>query len=243
MSVSDVNPAEAVLRVSQSLFAVFIAILVASVVVTPAESLARAFGFATESAGFATIQTIGQFLGFLFASVAFLYYADDRDLVSVRKPTVRDAGLIVGGLCTLLVVQFGLIYGVTLLGFETAENQAITTGQQTPLYFLYMIPVSILLVGPAEELLFRGIVQGEVKRALGAPAGIAFASLLFGLIHYSAVGGTLEQRVLYIGIAALLGALLGVLYEYTGNITVPALAHGSYNAVLFVLQYADTAGL
>ncbi|MFB6176197.1 MAG: lysostaphin resistance A-like protein, partial [Halobaculum sp.] len=92
-------------------------------------------------------------------------------------------------------------------------------------------------------LLFRGIVQGEVRRALGPAAAVAFASLLFGAIHYTGVSGTPGERLVYVGVAALLGCVLGVLYEYSDNLAVPALAHGSYNAVLFGIQFVGTSGL
>ena len=39
------------------------------------------------------------------------------------------------------------------------------------------------------------------------------------------------------------GAILGGVYEYSGNLVVPALAHGFYNAITFGLSYADTVGL
>lgn len=243
MSTTDVNPAEVFLRVSQSLFAVFVAILVASLFATPAGSIARALGVAPGSPEVATVRTIGQFLGFLLASWAFLYYADDIDIVPIRRPTRREGALITGGLVGLLIAQFGLLYALQILGITIGENQAITTGQRAPLYFLYMIPLSILLVGPAEELLFRGIVQGEVKRAVGPAAGIAFAALLFGAIHYTGVSGSPGERLVYVGVAAVLGGVLGALYEYTDNIAVPALAHGSYNAVLFVVQFVGASGL
>lgn len=243
MSVSDVNPAEVFLRVGQSLFAVFVAILVASLFATPAESVAGALGVAPDSPEVATIRTVGQFLGFLLASWAFLYYADDIDIVPIRRPTPREGGLIVGGIVGLLIAQFGLLYALQTLGVTIGENQAISTGQRAPLYFLYMIPLSILLVGPAEELLFRGIVQGEVKRAVGPAAGVAFAAVLFGAIHYTGVSGSPGERLVYVGVAALLGGVLGVIYEYSDNLAVPALAHGCYNAVLFLIQFVGASGL
>jgi membrane protease YdiL (CAAX protease family) len=33
--------------------------------------------------------------------------------------------------------------------------------------------------------------------------------------------------------------VLGVVYEYTDNIVVPALTHGAYNATLFTLAYVS----
>jgi hypothetical protein len=45
-------------------------------------------------------------------------------------------------------------------------------------------------------------------------------------------------RAIIFGVAVVLGAL----YEYTDNVVVPALAHGAYNAVLFVTSYVVLVG-
>jgi membrane protease YdiL (CAAX protease family) len=46
----------------------------------------------------------------------------------------------------------------------------------------------------------------------------------------------------YIGIAFVLALVLGATYEYTGNLTVPALIHGAYNAIQFGAAYVTTTG-
>ena len=40
----------------------------------------------------------------------------------------------------------------------------------------------------------------------------------------------------------VLGGVLGVLYEHTGNLFVPAVAHGVYNAVTFTTTYLELTG-
>ena len=39
------------------------------------------------------------------------------------------------------------------------------------------------------------------------------------------------------------GAVLGALYEHTGNLVVPAVAHGVYNAVTFGVEYLELTGV
>lgn len=241
MGVKDAEPAEVSLRVGQSLVLVAGAILVASLTVVPAEGLARALGAATDSAELAVAQTVGQFLGFLLAGVVFLRFTDDYDIISLRRPTPVELGLIAAGIGALLAIQYGLLAALAAVGIQVGENSAITTGRNTPAYFLYMLPVSVLLVGPAEEFLFRGIVQGELKRAIGPTGAIVAAGAVFGLIHFTVAGSPLEKFA-YVAVAAALGITLGYLYEYTGNLVVPALAHGCYNAILFLVQYLSAAG-
>ncbi|MEZ3115245.1 lysostaphin resistance A-like protein [Halobaculum sp. MBLA0147] len=243
MSVRTADPQDVVLRVIRSLFVLVAAWTAAFAVVAPVDGLATILGVAPDTAVYEVTRTVAQFVGFALACVAFLYYAEERDLVSVRRPSRREAGLIVGGLVGLLAVQFALLFGLQALGIGTGQNRAITAAGRTPVYFLLMIPVSLLVVGPAEELLFRGVVQGHVRDAVGAPGGIAFASLLFGAIHLPGVMGGLPAQVAYVGVATVLGAILGVLYERTDNVVVPSLTHGGYNAVLFGIQYATVIGV
>jgi membrane protease YdiL (CAAX protease family) len=79
------------------------------------------------------------------------------------------------------------------------------------------------LAGVGEEALFRGLVQGGLTDILGAATGVALASLLFGLCH--------SMTPTYAVAATLMGAYLGGLYLWTGNLVASALAHGLYDFV------------
>ncbi|TPW09106.1 MAG: hypothetical protein FD129_2309, partial [bacterium] len=73
--------------------------------------------------------------------------------------------------------------------------------------------------GLAEEALFRGALQPEL--------GLFWASLLFGLVHFPA-----EPRLRpWTIFAFVVGAGLGVLYDTTGGLLAPVLAHFLINAV------------
>jgi membrane protease YdiL (CAAX protease family) len=177
-----------------------------------------------------------QFVGFLLAGVGYLVWADDRALVSLRLPTLREVGLVVGGFVAIFVANVGLNQLIELLGLETAENSVITVGRANPEVFLVMVPISLLLVGPGEELLFRGVVQGLFKRAYGPIPAILITSVLFGVAHYLALSGS--GKVVYVAVAAILGLVLGTVYELSDNVAVPALTHGLWNAYLFLGQWA-----
>lgn len=233
-----------VLRLGQALLAVFAAFLSASAVVAPlVTALVGANVLVEGSVAWHVARTVFQFAAFALAVGAFLYVTDNRRLVRARLPSVRESGLAVVGVLALLVGQFGLLALLSAAGLGPGENQVIATGRRDPTFFLFMIPVSLLLVGPVEELLFRGVVQGVLRRAWGAAGAVLVASLVFGLVHYVGVNGTPVERFAYVGVAAVLGCVLGYLYERTRNLVVPAVAHGGYNATLFALQYATAVGL
>jgi membrane protease YdiL (CAAX protease family) len=183
-----------------------------------------------------------QYVGFLLVGVGYLYWRDDDgQLFDIGMPSLRDVGWIVAGLVALLIALNILTAVISQLGLESAANNAITQGQSQPTYLLYLIPVTILFTAPAEELIYRGLVQGLFRRAYGVVPGVVIASLLFGTSHYLALGGQ-GSKFVYLAIAAVLGLILGALYEYTQNLTVPIAVHGIYNAVQFYVAYLAATG-
>lgn len=232
------DPAAAAFRLGQALLVVIGAFFAAIAVTQWGTDALVGLGLVTPETSLYTVaRTVLQFLGFGIGVGGFLAITDEWELISLDVPDREDALLIGGGLVVLLALQFALLYALQTLGLSTGENRAMLPGRDDPTYFLYMVAVSILVVGPAEELLFRGVVQGLLRRAFAAWPAIVLAGVIFGLIHFPSVQGSSVEALLYGVVATLLGCLLGYLYERSGNLTVPALAHGLYNATLFGIQY------
>lgn len=192
---------------------------------------------------FRVAASVLQFVGFGIAVGGYLAITRDWDLVQLRVPTLRSLGLMAVGVVALVVAQLAIARLLTVLGIQVAQNQVVVTGQQDPRYFLYMIPVAILLVGPFEELVFRGGVQGILRRTWGPSVAIVVTSVLFGLVHWIALTGGGGSRVPYVTVAATLGLVLGYLYERSRNLLVPAVVHGLYNTILFGAQYLSATGM
>lgn len=231
---------EQLLRVASAAFAVVFALLVASAITAPAAGVAVSLGLVAEgTTGMQVLQTVLQFSGFLLAAVGYLAVTDEWDIVGVSRPTAFDSVLVVGGGIVLFAFQYGALFVLGEVGLTTGQNQAIVPDGDPVAYYLAMIAVSLLVVGPVEEVLFRGVVQGGLRRAFDAAPAIALASLAFGLVHLPSVSGTSAQRWSYVAVVVVLGCVLGVLYERTDNVLVPGLAHGVYNAVIYAVLLAD----
>ncbi|MWG35987.1 CPBP family intramembrane glutamic endopeptidase [Halomarina oriensis] len=164
--------------------------------------------------------------------------------VRARLPTVRDGIWALGGLIAIFVLLFaaGLaIQAITAAtDVETAQNSVTEVAQQDPTVLLLLIPAAFLIIGPAEELLFRGIIQGRLRQVFGPWFAIGIASLVFGFAHASALtGGSGGIGALLIPLVtlSLLSVVFGVTYELTENLVVPIFIHGAYDAVLFGLIY------
>lgn len=227
-------------RVLSAVAAVVFALLIASAVTAPLAALTVRVGLVTpDTTAWQLVRTLFQFAAFLAAALGYLTVTDQRSLLRVSRPTRREAGLIVGAGALLLTLQYGSLFLLRRIGLSTAQNQAVVPAGDPVVYYLAMIVISVLIVGPVEEVLFRGVVQGGLRRAFDAIPAILIASSLFGLIHLTGVQGTLIERWAYVGIAALLGCVLGVVYEHTDNLVVPGVAHGVYNAAIYAVLLAN----
>lgn len=75
--------------------------------------------------------------------------------------------------------------------------------------------------GVGEEMLFRGVLQGVLSLWLGTWEGMVAASVLFGLVH--------PITATYVLVAGLLGAYLGTVWIFSGNLLVVMIAHALYD--------------
>jgi membrane protease YdiL (CAAX protease family) len=129
------------------------------------------------------------------------------------------------------------LFGITV---SAGQNTIVELIRANPETVLFLIPVTALLVAPGEELLFRGVVQGLLRRSLGVVPGIVGASLIFGGIHIVSISS--GDAWTYIVVATALGIVLGTAYEYTENLAVPIVIHALWNSSLFVLIYYQVTG-
>lgn len=226
------------LRVGQA-FTLFIAgVLGLAVASSLWIGAASTLGIAEGTTTFEIVGTAARYLGFVAPVALFVVSAGDRDLLSWDVPDRREAALAVGAVVALYAGQITILWAFSLIDVVPSQNPALDPSGRAAAYFLWMIPVSLLVVGPAEELLVRGGLQGILRKSWGPWPSIIGASALFGSLHYIGSG---SGALAYVAFSFALGILLGFLYEYTGNLIVPAVAHGGYNAAIYAIQYGQVA--
>jgi len=166
--------------------------------------------------------------------------------IPVSVPSLRQVGIVLAGYAAAIV--WVMISGILLTvvqqirgqSLNTGENAAAEIGRTNPELLLLLIPASLLLIGPGEELLFRGVVQARIRERFSRVPGIAIASLFFAALHIVAlVGGSLVGNLVVVSILFGTATVFGVAYEYADNIVVPSLIHGLYNATLFTILYVS----
>jgi membrane protease YdiL (CAAX protease family) len=163
------------------------------------------------------------------------------DYVGVRTPDLEGWIYTGAGYVLAFVTAISMIVIVVfLLGLTPAQNRAGELGQQDPRIFLVLIGLAFVLIGPGEELLFRGIIQSRLRETFSAPVGLALATAIFAAAHAGSLSGPTSGIALTIILLFFPGLVFAIVYEKTDNIVVPALIHGAYNATLFALAYIST---
>ena len=197
---------------------------------------------------------VAQFLLFGVVALGYLRWRgfttnEIRGYLGVRLPSLRDLGLILVTWFVMFVLMIIAAVVVTtfvpdLLGAgatEPAENPAATGIQENPEFILIGIVGMFLVVGPTEELLFRGVVQNRLRERFSTWPAIVLASALFAIAHTVALAGQDPVAIaMTISILFVPSLGLGWIYEYTGNIVVPSILHGFHNSVLLVLLWSAT---
>ncbi|WP_436924306.1 CPBP family intramembrane glutamic endopeptidase [Halosimplex amylolyticum] len=182
---------------------------------------------------FVGLTAVGQ-VGFL--ALGYLVARHRGMSIPISVPSGREAAYAAGA--TVAALASAVVLSVVLERLGLVPGSVIGDAAITdPTLLLWLGALSVVLVAPAEEFLFRGVVQGTLREAFGPVAAVAGASLLFGSLHLANYTGAASAVVAGALLIATTGAVLGAVYELTDNLAVPIAAHAVYNVVLFVLAY------
>ena len=157
-----------------------------------------------------------------------------------RLPMSADRAILSGVVGFLLVapivagVAIVISLAMTALGNPpvpevTHETLAILRDRRELLFTTLTLAHVVVLVPVAEEIGYRALLQGAIRRAgLGGVAAAAGTSAIFTLMHWSVLAP--EGRVAGLAMLFLLGMALGILRDRTGGLLAPILLHALFNA-------------
>ena len=184
----------------------------------------------------------GQALGFVGVGLGYLRWRGmDRTemaaYLGVRRPSVVESVIAVVG--PILVIAAVLVVGSIALQFgpEPAQNQGAQTTLENPSILPVMIAAMLFVVGPCEEILFRGVIQSRAREALSVVPGILLAAAVFAPAHFVSLTGGVSAVITSISILFVPTLIFGAVYEYTENLVVVAVMHGLYNSILLTVGY------
>ncbi|MFW5934797.1 MAG: CPBP family intramembrane glutamic endopeptidase [Halolamina sp.] len=180
--------------------------------------------------------------GFVVVGYAFRQTDDGAgivvDWIDRHGTGLRDTAVVVGATVGLVAINRAAFAVGELLGVDPVT--AVSAPEELSVGVLtVLLPTMLLVVGPAEEYLFRGIVQGYLRRSFSAWGAVGWSALLFALVHLPNLVSTPEAGVVSIPVWLTIGVVLGWLYERTGALLVPVLVHGLYNAAVITLLFAE----
>ena len=157
-----------------------------------------------------------------------------------HKPLGKAAGLRrcsgwTAAFCAFCAVDFFVVVQLTLALLPAVWMTDYNNHMELLLSDGLIPALSITVAAPlAEELMFRGVIQTRLERAMPVWAAVVLQAVLFGVVH-----GTPIQMAY----AFLLGLAFGFLRSRTGSILPGIAAHAAFNAMNDPLGiFGDAAG-
>jgi membrane protease YdiL (CAAX protease family) len=154
--------------------------------------------------------------------------------IRLSKPRVHRLALVIVA-AFAAVVLVDQIYVINQRFSPVPEEYAEQIRELKPgnLWQFVVTLVGLCFLVPfSEEVVFRGMIQRIFSRNMGGIIGVLLAGALFGAVHLNAH--------LLISITAF-GWFLGYLFEATGNLLYPMVAHAVFNGVALAQLTTDAS--
>lgn len=220
------------------------------IILTSGQSLTSAADFMNNPAFFREIQlmqTISAICGFLAPTIFTAWILSKRPLELtgfVGKITGRQLFLTLAIIACGLAISSALGYLSYQIPFpvelkklfqkwesDYAKLAVNLINLDNPFELIISIFVLAFIPAVCEEAVFRGGLQNYMYRSNGRLwLSVIVVSLIFSAVHFSAYG--------FLSRFAL-GIVLGLLYQYSGKLWLPILAHFINNAAAVIIMYVQ----
>lgn len=152
----------------------------------------------------------------------------DLGLQKADRQDLLRYGLLGGIMLMMLVTVMGILinYWQPQISPQVFEEMLRSVNGDTG--FIIMFIIGAVMAPFTEELYYRGMIYPVLRNYLGPLGGALVAGLLFGIAHWD------FWRTLPLAVG---GAVLCYIYEKSGSIWVPMLAHGMWNGIMSVIVY------
>lgn len=161
---------------------------------------------------------------------ALAWWADGEALGKLIAPSARLIGI---GLASV-----PLLYGLFYLGKALVSEVMGTSGvvmvemvyaskTQAPLWVIALL--LLVIIGPCEEIFWRGFLQRRISLRWGRLWGLGGATLVYTLVHAWSGNPVL---ILAAGVA---GLFWGILYLLTDSVIPSLISHALWDFTVFIL--------
>lgn len=156
--------------------------------------------------------------------------AEDMKLLHIRGESAKSYVLLV--LTTVgTVLGVNLLLDLTGMIDKSAAYQAVMEDQYSASLWLGLLCYGII-TPIAEELLFRGIIYGYLRKMFKLLPAMVISAVLFGMYHGNSVQG------IY---AFVMGCLIAYAYEYFGDFRFAVGVHMAANLMAYILSNTSIA--
>lgn len=182
---------------------------------------------------------IMNFLGMAAGGGAYLWLTGwGWDWIDLHRPSRQDLLWIGGGFALAFVFYFGFNLLVFALELPTAESDVLLIIGEDVGMIVAMIVIVFLFNAPAEEFVFRNIIQKRLYLAFSERVAVVVASVIFAVIHVPVYlilsPGPVATAVVIVFLFG--GSLIfGFVYARTHNLIVPIGVHATLNALMLGL--------
>lgn len=168
-----------------------------------------------------------------FVLLVRMFHTGRLEALGLKKRSLKTllyapaAGFAIVLVIHFLLDQTGLFQWIEHVTHAPAEQSIVSVlRHSSDIPLIIVICFSAAIAAPiVEELIFRGYLYPIMKKYTGAWFALISTSLLFGIIHVSLVP---------LIPLAIFGAMLVLLYEYTGSIWTPMIAHCIFNTTTLI---------
>ena len=155
------------------------------------------------------------------------YYLWDKERFQIK---IIKWDWLEGVACAAAAIGVGLIWNKLITASEIREiflrYMEISENSYDNQNWLLLVICIGILASIGEELVFRGLIYQRAKSYFGVGWAVGISSALFGIYHGNVV------QFIY---SVVLGILFAVLYEKTGTLLAPIIAHVATN--IFSISY------
>lgn len=188
---------------------------------------------------FAEFIEVGNIIHNNYFWIAMTFSASSLALYSIftQKDTFKSLLKINKKLIIVGIVHAILLYGLSRLGVFIAQNmfafvvpqiEAIYT-TKTQLDPLFIGLLLIFIIGPSEEIFWRGFVQNKLSQLNSPKKALIITTIIYCLVHIWALNPMLLVAAL------VLGVHWGLLFFKYKSLVPGIISHALWDTMIFVL--------
>ena len=163
------------------------------------------------------------------AVLASLSLISRKEILSSLRFNIRSLVIGISAAVTLyLIFVIGRVVSLQLFSFAGVQiGDIYTKGAGTSPWIISIL--LFLIIGPSEEIFWRGFLQKGLQERLGDWKGYLLATSLYAGVHIC------SMNFMLVGAAAVAGAFWGAFYWRTDNLAAAVISHSLWSTTIFAL--------